>query len=59
MFAVKAEKVNKYYKNGIHGKKEVLKNVSVDIDVTIVLTTHYMKEAEELCGRIAFIKKHS
>jgi ABC-2 type transport system ATP-binding protein len=23
---------------------------------TIILTTHYMKEAEELCGRIAFIK---
>jgi len=24
--------------------------------ITIVLTTHYMKEAEQLCGRIAFIK---
>jgi len=23
---------------------------------TIIITTHYMKEAEELCGRIAFIK---
>ncbi|MDP2841813.1 MAG: ABC transporter ATP-binding protein [Candidatus Methanoperedens sp.] len=32
MFAVKAEKVNKYYKNGIHGKKEVLKNVSINIE---------------------------
>lgn len=25
--------------------------------ITIVLTTHYMKEAEQLCGRVAFIKK--
>ncbi len=25
-------------------------------NTTIILTTHYMKEAEELCGRIAFIK---
>ncbi|MCZ7384193.1 MAG: DUF4162 domain-containing protein, partial [Candidatus Methanoperedens sp.] len=25
--------------------------------ITIVLTTHYMKEAEQLCERIAFIKK--
>ena len=24
---------------------------------TILLTTHYMKEAEEMCGRIAFIKE--
>ena len=24
--------------------------------ITIVLTTHYMKEAEQLCGRIAFIR---
>ncbi|TAN42489.1 MAG: ATP-binding cassette domain-containing protein, partial [Candidatus Methanoperedens sp.] len=32
MFAVKAEKVNKYYKNGIHGKKEVLKNISINIE---------------------------
>jgi ABC-2 type transport system ATP-binding protein len=23
--------------------------------MTIILTTHYMPEAEELCGRIAFI----
>jgi ABC-type multidrug transport system ATPase subunit len=46
MFAVKAEKVNKYYKNGIHEER----------DITIVLSTHYMKEAEQLCGRIAFIK---
>ena len=25
--------------------------------ITILLTTHYMKEAEELCGRIAFINE--
>ena len=25
-------------------------------DTTIILTTHYMREAEELCDRIAFIK---
>ncbi len=32
MFAVRAEKVNKYYRNGILGKKEVLKNISVNIE---------------------------
>src|SRR6266851_5825880 len=26
-------------------------------DTTIILTTHYMREAEELCDRIAFIKE--
>ncbi len=32
MLAVKAEGIYKYYKDGIHGKKEVLKNVSIDIE---------------------------
>jgi len=32
MFAVKAEKLNKHYKNGVSGKKEVLKNISINIE---------------------------
>lgn len=32
MFAVKASGLYKYYKNGIHGKKEVLRNISLDIE---------------------------
>ncbi len=34
-----------------------IKTIHEERDITIVLTTHYMKEAEQLCGRIAFIKK--
>ncbi len=34
-----------------------IKRIHEERDITIVLTTHYMKEAEQLCGRIAFIKK--
>jgi ABC-2 type transport system ATP-binding protein len=32
MLAVKAEGLCKYYKDGAHGKKEVLKNISIDIE---------------------------
>lgn len=34
-----------------------IKHIHEERAITIVLTTHYMKEAEQLCGRIAFIKK--
>ncbi len=36
-------------------RKEVF-NIHKEKKNTIILTTHYMKEAEELCERIAFIK---
>ncbi|MDO9098677.1 MAG: ATP-binding cassette domain-containing protein, partial [Candidatus Methanoperedens sp.] len=32
MLAVKAQGIYKYYKDGIKGRKEVLKNVSIDIE---------------------------
>jgi ABC-2 type transport system ATP-binding protein len=34
---------------------EYIKNLAEKIQMTIVLTTHYMEEAEKLCGRIAII----
>jgi ABC-2 type transport system ATP-binding protein len=33
-----------------------IKKIHSERNVTVLLTTHYMKEAEELCGRIAFIR---
>ena len=36
--------------------RELIKELAKD-GVTILLTTHYMPEAEELCNRIAIIKK--
>src|SRR3989339_863956 len=36
--------------------RELIRKIHGERDITIILTTHYMKEAEELCGRIAFIK---
>ncbi len=37
--------------------RRLIKRIHEEKGITIVLTTHYMKEAEQLCGRIAFIKK--
>lgn len=37
--------------------RKLIKQIREEKGITIVLTTHYMKEAEQLCGRIAFIKK--
>jgi len=36
--------------------RAMVKDINKKRGITILLTTHYMKEAEELCGRIAFIK---
>src|SRR4030067_1398239 len=36
--------------------RKLIKQIHEEKGITIVLTTHYMKEAEQLCGRIAFIK---
>jgi len=36
--------------------RELILQIRNENKVTIVLTTHYMKEAEELCERIGFIK---
>jgi ABC-2 type transport system ATP-binding protein len=36
--------------------RKLIKQIHDEKDITIILTTHYMKEAEQLCGRIAFIK---
>ena len=35
---------------------EYIKNLVIEENVTIVLTTHYMEEADALCDRIGFIK---
>lgn len=37
--------------------RKLIKQIHEEKGITIVLTTHYMKEAEQLCERIAFIKK--
>ena len=37
--------------------RKLIKQIHEEKGITIVLTTHYMKEAEQLCGCIAFIKK--
>lgn len=37
--------------------RKLIQRIHDEKGITIVLTTHYMKEAELLCGRIAFIKK--
>lgn len=37
--------------------RKLIKRVHDEKEITIVLTTHYMKEAELLCERVAFIKK--
>ena len=37
--------------------RKLIKQIHKEKGITIVLTTHYMKEAEQLCERIAFIKK--
>ncbi|MCZ7382577.1 MAG: ABC transporter ATP-binding protein [Candidatus Methanoperedens sp.] len=37
--------------------RRLIKRIHDEKGITIVLTTHYMKEAEQLCERIAFIKK--
>ncbi len=37
--------------------RELIKDIHRQNDVTIILTTHYMREAEELCERIAFLKE--
>jgi len=36
--------------------RELIMKIHLERKITIILTTHYMKEAEELCERIAFIK---
>ncbi len=37
--------------------RKLIKQIHDEKKITVVLTTHYMKEAEQLCDRIAFIKK--
>ena len=37
--------------------RKMIRRIHEKKGITIVLTTHYMKEAEQLCERIAFIKK--
>ncbi len=37
--------------------RKLIRRIHDEKNITIVLTTHYMKEAEELCDRIAFMKK--
>jgi ABC-2 type transport system ATP-binding protein len=42
-------------------RQNLWKNVKLlnELGVTIILTTHYLEEAEEMCGRIAILNKGS
>lgn len=37
--------------------REKIQHLQKDLGITVILTTHYMSEAEMLCDRIAFINK--
>jgi len=37
--------------------REMIQSVHIEKGMTVLLTTHNMKEAERLCGRIAFLKE--
>jgi len=37
--------------------REMIQSVHIEKGMTVLLTTHNMKEAEHLCGRIAFLKE--
>ena len=39
-----------------HKTRNLIKRIRKEKKITVILTTHYMPEAEELCERIAFIK---
>lgn len=39
------------------GLWEAVRQINRDFGVTVLLTTHYMEEAESLCGRLAIINK--
>jgi len=39
------------------GLWEVVKSINRDFGVTVLLTTHYMEEAEALCNRVAIINR--
>ena len=39
------------------GLWEVVRQINRDFGVTVLLTTHYMEEAEELCRRVAIINR--
>lgn len=41
---------------GAHALREIIRDIA-SADTTVVLTTHYMPEAEELCDRIAIINE--
>ena len=36
---------------------EHLRRLQAEFDTTVVLTTHYMDEADELCGRVAIMHR--
>jgi len=37
--------------------RELIRRIHAERGITILLTTHYMREAEELCDRVAFIRQ--
>ena len=37
--------------------RNFIKGIHKEMNMTTLLTTHYMKEAEDMCDRIAFIKE--
>jgi ABC-2 type transport system ATP-binding protein len=51
------EPTNKLDLEGVRSVRQMIAELNREHDVTIVLTTHVMEEAEELCGEIALLRE--
>jgi ABC-2 type transport system ATP-binding protein len=51
------EPTNKLDIEGVRSVREMISNLNRTHGVTIILTTHVMEEAEELCGEIALLRE--
>jgi ABC-2 type transport system ATP-binding protein len=51
------EPTNKLDLEGVRSVRQMIAELNRDHGVTIVLTTHVMEEAEELCGEIALLRE--
>lgn len=51
------EPTNKLDIEGVRSVREMIADLNVRHGVTVILTTHVMEEAEELCGEIALLRQ--